>query len=126
MIYEDVNRAILKSHVGIVLIDSMCAFTTQDFMIMKQVLERGKALVIAANKWDLVDVKYRAKAVKWMEKQLNKNFGFTKEIGMLYVSARSGLRSAKVMDEVLRVYEKWNTRVSTNLLNKWLTAFKRV
>lgn len=45
---------------------------------------------------------------------------------MLYVSARSGLRSAKVMDEVLRVYEKWNTRVSTNLLNKWLTAFKRV
>lgn len=38
MVYDDVNRAIMKSHVAVVLIDSMCAFTTQDFMIIKQVL----------------------------------------------------------------------------------------
>ena len=104
----------------------MCAFTTQDFRLIEEVLNQGKGVVIAANKWDLVDTKYRAKAVKWMEKQLEKNFKFTKEISMLFVSARSGLRSGKIMDEILRVYEKWNTRVSTGLLNKWLNAFKKV
>ncbi len=41
----------------------------------------------------------------------------------MYVSAKTGMRAEKIMDEVLRVYEKWNTRVSTNLLNKWLRAF---
>ncbi len=68
LIYEDVGKAVAKAHVVIVLIDAMCAFTTNDFMIIKEVLSQGKGLVIAANKWDLVDIKYRAKAVKWMEK----------------------------------------------------------
>ena len=37
-------------------------------MIIKQVLEEGRAVVIAANKWDLVEDKYKKKALKWMEK----------------------------------------------------------
>jgi predicted GTPase len=36
--------------------------------IINKVLEEGRALVIVANKWDLVDDKYKKKAVKWMEK----------------------------------------------------------
>ena len=45
---------------------------------------------------------------------------------MTFVSAKAGIRVNKILDEVLRVYEKWNTRVSTSLLNGWLTALKRV
>ncbi len=43
-----------------------------------------------------------------------------------YVSAKTGMRTERIMDEVMRVYEKWNTRVSTGLLNKWLHSFARV
>ena len=46
--------------------------------------------------------------------------GSAKGVPMIYVSAKEGLRVEKIMDDVMRVYEKWNSRVSTNLLNKWL------
>jgi GTP-binding protein len=49
--------------------------------------------------------------------------GQAKGIPITYVSAKSGMRIDKVMDDVMRVYEKWNARISTNLLNKWLRAF---
>jgi len=59
----------------VVLIDAMQAFTTQDMMIINKVVDEGRAVVVAANKWDLVDDKYKKKAVKWMEKQLEKGMG---------------------------------------------------
>lgn len=45
---------------------------------------------------------------------------------MAYVSAKTGSRVDSVMTEVMRVYEKWNTRVSTGLLNKWIYEFSKV
>ena len=45
---------------------------------------------------------------------------------MAFVSAKSGSRVDNVMEEVMRVYEKWNTRVSTGLLNKWIYEFNKV
>lgn len=46
----------------------MEAFTSSDMMVIKKVIDEGRALVIAANKWDLVEDKYKKKAIKWMEK----------------------------------------------------------
>lgn len=82
--------------------------------------------MVAANKWDLVQEQYRTKAVKWMNKQLERGLGQAKGVPLTYVSAKEGVRVEKLLDEVLRVYEKWNTRVSSGLLNKWLAALKRV
>ena len=95
-------------------------------MVINKVLEEGRGIVIAANKWDLIEDKYKKKAVKWMEKQLEKILGQAKGVPLIYISAKMGLRVDKIMDEVLRVYEKWNTRISTRLLNKWLHAFAQV
>ena len=46
----------------------MEAFTKQDLAIVNKVLEEGRACVIAANKWDMVDDRWKKRAVKWMEK----------------------------------------------------------
>lgn len=54
---------------------------------------------------------------------MEKGFGSASGIPLAYISAKTGLRVDRIMDEVMRVYEKWNTRVSTGLLNKWLKAF---
>ena len=94
--------------------------------MVKRVVDEGRGVVIIANKWDLVDDKYKKKAVKYMEKQLEKGLGIAKGIPIAYVSAKTGQRTDRIMDEVLRVYEKWNTRVSTGLLNKWIHAFAKV
>ena len=50
------------------MIDCMESFTGSDMQIIDKVLEEGRGLVVVANKWDLVDEKYKKKAVSWMEK----------------------------------------------------------
>jgi len=126
LVRESMEKILKYSHIAIVLIDAMEAFTIQDFAIMTQVIEEGRGLVVVANKWDIVNDKYKRKAVMWMQKQLEKKFRQAKGIPLTFVSAKTGIRVDKVMDEVLRVYEKWNTRVSTSLLNRWLMAMKRI
>lgn len=123
---DEITKSIGYSHVVAVLIDSMAAFTSADMTLVKKVLDEGRAVVVVANKWDLIQDKYKKKAIKWMEKQLEKGLGQAKGIPIAYVSAKSGQRVDNIMSEVLRVYEKWNTRVSTGLLNKWLYAFSKV
>jgi predicted GTPase len=46
----------------------MEAFTSQDMMVMNKIISEGRGVVVVANKWDLVEDKYKKKAVKWMEK----------------------------------------------------------
>ena len=50
------------------MIDAMEAFTAADMTLIKRVLDERRAVVVVANKWDLVEDKYKKKAVKWMEK----------------------------------------------------------
>ena len=123
MIQQEVFDAVKYSHVVAVMIDASEAFTAADMTLIKRILDEGRAVVVVANKWDLVDDKYKKKAVKWMEKQLEKGLGQAKGIPISFISSKTGQRQSRVMDEVLRVYEKWNTRVSTGLLNKWMHAF---
>jgi GTP-binding protein len=108
------------------MIDSMQAFTSIDMQIIDRVLTEGRAVVVVANKWDLIDDKYKKKAVSWMEKQLSRGVGTAKGIPMSFISAKAGIRVDNIMHEVMRVYEKWNTRVSTGLLNKWIYEFNKV
>jgi GTP-binding protein len=51
-----------------VLIDSTQAFSASEMTLVKRVVDEGRAVVIVANKWDLVDDKFKKKAVKWMDK----------------------------------------------------------
>ena len=125
MLETDVQQSLNYSHVAVLLIDAMEAFTSQDMMLVEKIVEEGRSLVVVANKWDLVHDKYKHKAVRWMNKQLERGFGQVRGAPLCYVSAKNGLRVEKVLEEVLRVYEKWNTRVGTRLANKWLREVKK-
>ena len=72
---EEVKNAINYSHVVAIVIDSLVGFTIQEMVLVKGVVDEGRGVVIVANKWDLIDDKYKKKAVKWMEKQLEKGLG---------------------------------------------------
>jgi GTP-binding protein len=65
---DEITKSIGYSHVVAVLIDSMAAFTSADMTLVKKVLDEGRAVVVVANKWDLIQDKYKKKAIKWMEK----------------------------------------------------------
>ena len=59
-------------------------------MIIKKVLDEGRGLVLAANKWDLVEDKYKKKAVKFMQKQVERGLGQSKNVPLAYISAKEG------------------------------------
>ena len=63
LVNEQVDESINYSHVVCVMIDSMEAFTGVDMQIIDKVLEEGRGIVVIANKWDLIDDKYKKKAV---------------------------------------------------------------
>ena len=88
------------------MIECKHAIIDIDMHIIDIILDKGHALVIFANRWDLVEDKYKKKAVQWMEKQLERGLGQAKGIPIAFVSAKTGTRVDTVMQEVMRVYEK--------------------
>lgn len=83
-------------------------------------------MILVINKWDLVPEEYKKKVIKYMERQLKNSLGVMNGIklfctGFLYnirynllgISAKTGKNLNQIMDEVLRVNERWNFRVNT-------------
>lgn len=78
------------------------------------------------NKWDLVQNEYRSKASKFMRKQVERALNNVRDVPMMYISAKTGYKIDNIMDEVLNVYNKWNTRISTGILNNWMRNLKKI
>jgi GTP-binding protein len=82
------------------------------------VVEEGRVLVIAANKWDIVmkpeDVRIA------LRKRLNIAFAQLRGVHLVEISALNKTGIDFLMDEVMVMYNKWNTKIPTAKLNKWL------
>ena len=126
LIYTKTMHSIKKSQVVIVMIDALDAFMTLDFDLIQTIFDEGKPVVIAVNKWDLVHQKWKHRAHTFMTEQVAKNLGILKGVPVHFVSAKEGGNITKMLDDVGRVYERWNTRISTGLINSWLRRFKRI
>jgi GTP-binding protein len=119
-------KSIKYSHVIIYVINAMEAFSPMDMKLIEFIGEQGRAIVIVANKWDLVGNGFRTKAKKWMEDQLEKGCNQYKDIRISFVSAKNFIKIDNVMDDVLNAYSAWNTRISTNVLNHWINEVKKI
>ena len=109
----------------ILVIDISFGITQSDFEILGNIATEGRSLIIVANKWDLLTDKDKEKYSKKLKEIIKKRFSDIKDIPVIMVSAKTGVRIDNIMYEVLKLYEKWNTRISTGLLNKWMNEFKR-
>jgi len=126
-VQEDVDRAINNSHVIALVIEANHCLKPQDMDIIRRVFDEGKALILVANKWDLVPEKTKAKMKQRIEAvQLSHGSDSLKSTIVVYTSGLTGYNVKGIMNAVLKAYNKWNTRVSTPLLNKWLDEIKRV
>ena len=115
---SDTLRAIRFAEVVVLVIDAERAFEAQDLTIAQLVAEEGRSLVIAINKWDLLEDKQRKfndlrELVKDRLHQVN---GVT----LVPVSALADRGMDKLMQAVLGAYDIWNKRVATRDLNTWL------
>ena len=114
----DTLRAIQYSHVVVLLLDAADMLEKQDLTIARQVLDEGRAMIIAANKWDAVDD--RQDALQKLRDRIIRSLPQAKGVPVLTVSALKGQRLDKLIDTAFDVYDLWNSRIPTSALNAWL------
>nr|WP_261966184.1 ribosome biogenesis GTPase Der [Dactylosporangium matsuzakiense] len=112
------NAAIEAAEVAIVLLDASEVISEQDQRIITMVIESGRALVIAFNKWDLVDDDRRYQLSKEIDRELRRVPWAVR----VNVSALTGRAVDKLAPALRTALSNWERRVPTGQLNQWLTA----
>ncbi len=107
-----------RAHIVLVVIDAAEGVTEQDMTVAGYAYEKGRAVILVVNKWDLV-VKDHKTMGQYTEK-LRMSFKFLSFAPILFVSALNGQRVPKIMDEVEKVAKEFNRRVPTPTLNQVL------
>ncbi|WP_432843792.1 ribosome biogenesis GTPase Der [Dactylosporangium sp. CA-092794] len=112
------NAAIEAAEVAIVLLDASEPISEQDQRIISMVIDAGRALVIAFNKWDLVDDDRRYTLGKEIDRELRRVPWAVR----VNVSALTGRAVDKLAPALRTALANWERRVPTGQLNQWLTA----
>ena len=107
--------AIRRADVCIIMIDASIGVTEQDVKICGYVHEQGKPSVIVMNKWDLIEKD--TNTINAFNKDLSEALKFMDYILPIYVSAKTGLRTDKILDLSLKAMDNANRRISTGQLN---------
>jgi GTP-binding protein len=111
-------KSMERAHVVLVVIDAEEGVTEQDLTIAGYALERGRAVILVVNKWDLVQ-KDQGTMKQYTEK-VRMAFKFLPYAPILFVSALSGQRVSKIMADVEKVAEEFNRQIPTGPLNRVL------
>ena len=117
---SDGLRAVRFAEVVVVLLDVGIPFEQQDLRIADFAETEGRAVVVAANKWDLEEDK--TEKLKELRESFERLLPQLRGAPMVTVSAKSGKGLDRLHAAILKAYDVWNRRVSTAKLNQWLGA----
>jgi GTPase len=113
----DTRRAIDHAEVVVLLLDATRGLEVQDLKIADQVLEEGRALVIALNKWDVAE--HASSLFNGVKAALEEGLSQLKGVPVLTVSGKTGKGIDQLLGAAFEVRESWSRRVSTGELNRW-------
>lgn len=114
------RRRIARCHVAVLVLDAMMGPTTQDASIAGEIHEAGRPLVLAFNKWDLVE--NPEERIKALDRDIDRRLAFVSAAPRITVSAVTGQRAFKVLDTCRDVATAASRKVSTSELNRFLIA----
>ena len=120
-IYENIEKysllrsmkAIERSDICILVIDSTEGITSHDKHIIGMALSEGKGLLIVVNKWDVPN----ELSIKEYEKLIRNEFQFLSYVPIVFVSAKEKKRIHLIMEEIVKIKESIQKEVKTNVLN---------
>jgi GTP-binding protein len=115
------SRAIERADVCVLVVDAKDGMHAQDLKIANDAWEKGAGVLVAVNKWDLIEEKDTNTAVRG-ERELQTKAPFLAFIPFYYVSAKTGQRVTKLLDAILKVAEERHKRVPTAEVNRVLEA----
>jgi GTP-binding protein len=107
------SAALEKAEVAVVVLDVTEPVSVQDLRIIDRVLESGRALVLAYNKWDLLDDERR----RWLEREIEEDLAHVTWAPRVNISARTGRHLEKLVPALELALESWDTRIPTGKLN---------
>jgi GTP-binding protein len=110
------RAALDAAEVAILLIDASEPITEQDLRVLSMVIDSGRALVIAFNKWDLVDEDRRYQ----LDKEIDRELARVPWARRVNISAMTGRAVQKLVPALEGALESWDKRISTGPLNTWL------
>jgi GTP-binding protein len=110
--------ALREAEVVVLMVDASAPLEQQDVTIANRAAEAGRALVVAANKWDLVEEPQAALAL--LRERLESRLPHLKGIACLPISVRTGKNLERLLPLVIEAHERWSRRIATGPLNRWL------
>ncbi len=113
------ERAVERAQVCVLVVDATLGLHNQDLRIATEAWDRGCGLVIAVNKWDLIEEKDTNTAYRGQEELIAKA-PFLRHVPFIYLSALTGQRARKVLDEILEVADAREQRIPTAEVNRVL------
>jgi GTPase len=116
----DTRRAIDYAEVVLLLLDATRGLEVQDLKIASQVIEEGRALIIALNKWDVAE--HASSLFNGVKGALNEGLAQLRDVPLLTVSAKTGKGAEMILKVAFDLREAWSRRVTTGELNRWFEA----
>ncbi len=110
------QSALDRAEVAVVLVDASDVLSEQDTRIISMVVEAGRALVIAYNKWDLIDEERRF----YLDREIDRDLVQVTWAPRVNVSARTGRHMDKLAPALQQALDSWDSRVPTGRLNAFL------
>ncbi|MEF2976159.1 ribosome biogenesis GTPase Der [Subtercola sp. YIM 133946] len=110
------SAALEKAEVAVVMIDVSQPVSEQDVRIIDLVLESGRALVLAFNKWDLLDDERR----RYLEREIEQDLAHVSWAPRVNISAKTGRHMEKLVPALELALESWDTRIPTGKFNAFL------
>ncbi len=119
----DTLRAVDLAEVVVLVLDADAVSDKQDLTIASRVIEEGRALVIAVNKWDIATDKNES--LERLRDRLEDSLTQVRGVPTVTLSAKTGQRVDQLMETVFNIREVWNRRIPTAALNQWLDDVTR-
>ena len=110
--------ALREAEVVVLMVDASAPLEQQDITIANRAAEAGRAVIVAANKWDLVTEPEAAMTL--LRERLEGRLPHLKGIACLPLSVRTGKNLERLLPLVIETHERWSTRIATGPLNRWL------
>jgi len=113
----DTRRSIDMAEVVVLLLDATRGLEVQDLKIADAVIEEGRGLVLALNKWDVAE--NASSLFNGVKAALDEGLSQLKGVPLLTVSAKTGKGIEQLLAAAFEIRENWSRRVSTGELNRW-------
>jgi len=111
-------HAIRFAEIVILLVDAEIPFEKQDLQIAERIADEGRGIVIAVNKWDLITS--QKSKLKELTREAERLLPQIRGAPVIPISAAKNEGLNRLMNAAFGVYERWNQRVPTSALNRWL------